>query len=51
MLQTAYLKLIDWWLLFCLFAPFAVFLLEIYWELNRSKVEFYLEGTKNLDRF
>ena len=30
--QTAYIKMIDWWLLFCLIVPFAVFIMEIYWQ-------------------
>ena len=30
--QTAYIKMIDWWLLFCLIVPFAVFIIEIYWQ-------------------
>ena len=24
--------MIDWWLLFCLIVPFAVFIIEIYWQ-------------------
>ena len=29
--KTAYLKMIDYWLLFCLLTPFAIFLIEIFW--------------------
>ncbi len=32
--KTAYLKMIDYWLLFCLLVPFVIFLIEIYWLLN-----------------
>ncbi len=35
--QTAYLKMIDYWLLFCLLTPFIIFLIEIYWFLNKKK--------------
>ena len=37
--QTAYLKFIDWWLIFCLLMPFIVFLVEIFWELYRYHQE------------
>ena len=30
LLQTAYLKMIDYWLLFCLFIPFISFMIEIH---------------------
>lgn len=29
--KTAYLKMIDYWLLFCLLTPFAIFLIDIFW--------------------
>ena len=35
--QTAYLKMIDYWLLFCLIIPFIVFLMEINWHLKGAK--------------
>ena len=31
LIKTAYLKMIDYWLLFCLLLPFAIFMIEIYW--------------------
>ena len=34
--KTAYLKMIDYWLLFCLLAPFVIFMIEIYWLLNKD---------------
>lgn len=37
--QTAYVKFIDVWLLFCLITPFIVFLLQVYWEIYRYKME------------
>ncbi len=36
MTKTAYLKMIDYWLLFCLLIPFAIFLIEIYWLLRKE---------------
>ena len=35
--KTAYLKMIDYWLLFCLLTPFVIFLIEMYWFLNKNK--------------
>ncbi len=37
--KTAYLKFIDYWLIFCLIVPIAVFLTEIAWELDHNKKE------------
>ena len=37
LLQTAYLKMIDYWLLFCLSMPFISFMIEVYWMLHRAK--------------
>ena len=37
LLQTAYLKMIDYWLLFCLFIPFLSFMIEIHWLLQKAK--------------
>ncbi len=34
--KTAYLKMIDYWLLFCLLIPFVIFLIEINWLLNKK---------------
>jgi hypothetical protein len=34
--KTAYLKMIDYWLLFCLLIPFVIFLIEIYWLLYQN---------------
>jgi len=36
--KTAYLKYIDYWLLFCLLIPIAIFLIEIIWLLDKKKV-------------
>jgi uncharacterized membrane protein YqhA len=36
MTKTAYLKMIDYWLLFCLLVPFTIFMIEIFWLLNKS---------------
>ncbi len=33
LIKTAYLKMIDYWLLFCLLMPFFIFMIEIYWLL------------------
>ena len=35
--QTAYLKMIDYWLLFCLIIPFIVFLMEMNCHLKGAK--------------
>ena len=37
--KTAYLKLIDIWLIFCLVVPFVTFIVQILWELERAKRE------------
>ena len=37
LLQTAYLKMIDYWLLFCLFMPFVSFMIEVYWLLDKNQ--------------
>jgi hypothetical protein len=37
--KTAYLKLIDIWLIFCLVVPFVTFIVQIFWELGREKRE------------
>jgi hypothetical protein len=34
--KTAYLKMIDFWLLFCLLVPFTIFMIEIFWLLRRT---------------
>ena len=37
--QTAYLKFIDLWLIFCLVMPFIVFLIEVFWDIYRYHQE------------
>ena len=37
--QTAYLKMIDIWLLFGLMAPFVVFLFEVFFQLLKQRSE------------
>jgi len=34
--KTAYLKMIDYWLLFCLLVPFITFMLEVYLFIKQS---------------
>jgi hypothetical protein len=34
--KTAYLKMIDVWLLFCLTVPFVTFLVEVYWLFRKN---------------
>ena len=36
--KTAYLKLIDTWLLFSLILPFIIFIVHIAWELEKTKI-------------
>ena len=35
---TAYLKMIDYWLLFCLLVPFTIFMIEIVWLLSHKRL-------------
>ena len=35
--STAYLKLLDYWLFFCLLMPFIIFMIEIYWLLQNNR--------------
>jgi hypothetical protein len=44
LIRTAYLKMIDYWLLFCLLMPFFIFMIEIYWLLMDKKK---LNSTEN----
>ena len=38
LVKTAYMKMIDYWLLFCLLMPFIIFMIMIYWLLlKRAK--------------
>ena len=37
LIKTAYLKMIDYWLLFCLLMPFVIFMIEIYWLLKKTQ--------------
>ena len=54
LIQTAYLKMIDYWLLFCLLKPFVIFMIEIYWlqqktqKLNLTQKGWILDG-KEID--
>ena len=45
LIKTAYLKVIDYWLLFCLLMPFVIFMIEIYWLLKKNhKLEATAKG-------
>ena len=44
LIKTAYLKMIDYWLLFCLLMPFFIFMIEIHWLLKMSQS---LNSSKN----
>jgi len=37
LVKTAYLKMIDYWLLFCLLMPFLIFMIEIHWLLQMTQ--------------
>ena len=50
MTRTAYLKLIDYWLLFCLLVPFLTFMLEVYWYLSPTDSDVAIGRKKYLDR-
>jgi hypothetical protein len=43
--KTAYLKMIDFWLLFCLLVPFTIFMIEITWLLRRTKKDLETKNT------
>lgn len=51
--KTAYLKMIDFWLLFCLLLPFAIFMIEVYWLLrNIAKIDIVNKnGIRKRNRF
>jgi hypothetical protein len=42
--KTAYLKMIDFWLIFCLLVPFTIFMIEIFWLLRRPKGDLRTEN-------
>ena len=42
--KTAYLKLIDYWLIFCLLVPFLIFIIESVWNLDHDKKMKQLQG-------
>ena len=44
LVKTAYMKMVDYWLLFCLLMPFFIFMIEIYWLLMNKKE---LSSTEN----
>ena len=35
--KTAYMKLVDYWLIFCLLVPFVIFIVESIWYLDQAK--------------
>ena len=39
MTKTAYLKMLDYWLLFCLLTPFIIFMIEVFWIMKTSAKE------------
>jgi hypothetical protein len=41
--QTAYLKLIDYWLIFSLFVPLVIFIVHMVWEIEKAKAERRME--------
>ncbi len=43
--KTAYLKMIDFWLIFCLLVPFTIFMIEIFWLLRRPKEDWKTENS------
>ncbi len=46
LIKTAYLKMIDYWLLFCLLMPFVIFMIEIYWMLTSKNTNDFNETSK-----
>jgi hypothetical protein len=51
MTRTAYLKLIDYWLLFCLLVPFLTFMLEVYWYLSPTDSDVAIGRKKSLQKY
>ncbi len=47
---TAYLKMIDFWLLFCLLVPFVIFLIQAFWLSQKSYERKIKSGCNNGDR-
>ena len=52
MTKTAYLKMIDCWLLFCLMAPFTIFMIQIFWILipKQDSKEVGPSGARNVQK-
>ena len=46
MTKTAYLKLLDYWLLFCLLMPFTTFVTEVYWLLRPKAISSIKSGVR-----
>ena len=46
--KTAYMKMIDYWLIFCLLVPFLIFLIEVRWMLLKNSVE---DDSRNATRW
>jgi len=44
--QTAYLKLIDYWLIFSLVLPLVIFIVHVAWEIQRAKFNKKVRGTQ-----
>jgi len=36
--KTAYLKWLDYWLFFCLLMPFLIFMIEVFWLLQKKRI-------------
>lgn len=45
--KTAYLKLIDYWLIFCLLTPFLIFIIETAWFLEQNKKQLAKQSIHN----
>ena len=45
--KTAYLKFVDYWLIFCLLAPFFIFLIQNVWYLDHSRKKKLLKESNN----
>lgn len=48
---TAYLKMIDYWLIFCLIIPLVIFFTEIYWFIQKKKEPEETKGWVTSEKF
>jgi hypothetical protein len=61
-MKTAYLKMIDYWIIYCLLMPFVIFMIEVFWLIGNTqehkktpkdcvKANQVKDGTRNVIKF